>query len=360
MNFSFSASDLIKSVANVENHLADDMSKKIYEARLKYFIKRDINELRLDLLDLGLEWTILNLDEMYTINDKVESIVIFGCGVEGKYTLKLLQNSKYKNEKILFCDNDPNKWGKGKFEVISPDELLKNYKKSIVIISSSLHKVEIYSQLLLRRWNQHFPRERILLPNMRVISGKIFNQYFDFFKPNKSEIFVDAGSLDAKTALEFSQWAKNDYEYIYSFEANPNYIKYCEETFQKYNLKGTIINKGLWNESTNLQFQISLTNYGSKIKNSGEETIEVTSLDETLQGNSVTFIKMDIEGAEFKALLGSEKTIKKYHPRLAISIYHKPEDILELPALLLEIQPDYHFALRQYYSNGAETVLYAY
>jgi len=68
---------------------------------------------------------------------------------------------------------------------------------------------------------------------------------------------------------------------------------------------------------------------------------------------------MDVEGAEREALKGSEETIRKHRPRLAISIYHKPDDILKIPEYLLDLIPDYQFAIRHYSSNQTETVLYA-
>ena len=98
---------------------------------------------------------------------------------------------------------------------------------------------------------------------------------------------------------------------------------------------------------------------GSSISEDGSEKIETISLDEVLQGKRVTFIKMDIEGAEYNALIGCEKTIKKWKPRLAICVYHKSEDILEIPALLLKMNDDYKFALRQYDSWDTSAILYA-
>ena len=68
---------------------------------------------------------------------------------------------------------------------------------------------------------------------------------------------------------------------------------------------------------------------------------------------------MDIEGAELEALQGGAKLIKKNHPKLAICVYHKPEDIYTIPQLLLEYNPNYTFYLRHYSLWRSETVLYA-
>lgn len=82
-------------------------------------------------------------------------------------------------------------------------------------------------------------------------------------------------------------------------------------------------------------------------------------LDEIAGDRRITFIKMDIEGAEKEALVGAQNIIRNQKPKLAISIYHKKEDIWELPALLLEMNPEYQFYLRHYSLREAETVLYA-
>ena len=87
--------------------------------------------------------------------------------------------------------------------------------------------------------------------------------------------------------------------------------------------------------------------------------IEVTDLDSVVKDEKVTFIKMDIEGAEEKALLGARHIITEQKPKLAICVYHKPEDIIELPALILEMRPDYKIAFRHYSLRGTETVMYA-
>ncbi|MEM2032456.1 MAG: FkbM family methyltransferase, partial [Candidatus Woesearchaeota archaeon] len=48
-----------------------------------------------------------------------------------------------------------------------------------------------------------------------------------------------------------------------------------------------------------------------------------------------------IEGYEYNAILGAEKTIKKYKPVLSISLYHTPRDFFEIPKLLKQWVPEY-------------------
>lgn len=68
---------------------------------------------------------------------------------------------------------------------------------------------------------------------------------------------------------------------------------------------------------------------------------------------------MDIEGAELEALRGAEKTIQRDYPVLAISIYHKTEDVLEIPLYILELSNRYQFYVRHYSTTASETILYA-
>lgn len=87
--------------------------------------------------------------------------------------------------------------------------------------------------------------------------------------------------------------------------------------------------------------------------------IETIVLDEFLRGERVTFIKMDIEGAELDALRGASQIIKEQKPKLAISVYHRDDDIVAIPKLLTGLRPDYKLYLRHYSLLLNETVLYA-
>ena len=91
----------------------------------------------------------------------------------------------------------------------------------------------------------------------------------------------------------------------------------------------------------------------------GEVSIKADSIDNKLKGRKATYIKMDVEGSELEALKGSIETIKKYRPKLAISLYHKPEDVIEIPVFLEKLDLGYKYYLRHYQTRMEETVLYS-
>ena len=70
------------------------------------------------------------------------------------------------------------------------------------------------------------------------------------------------------------------------------------------------------------------------------------------------FVKMDIEGGEMAALKGMSRTLEACHPRLAIAVYHKPEDLWNIPHWVAGYYDRLYF--RQHAPNGFETVLYAF
>ena len=59
-----------------------------------------------------------------------------------------------------------------------------------------------------------------------------------------------------------------------------------------------------------------------------------------------------------EAILGMKNIIKNQSPSLAICLYHKPQDLWDLPLLINEINPNYNMYLRIYGSMGLELVLY--
>jgi len=78
-----------------------------------------------------------------------------------------------------------------------------------------------------------------------------------------------------------------------------------------------------------------------------------------LKDENITFIKMDIEGAELNALKGAANIIARLRPKLAISVYHRPNHMIDIPLYLKSLIPDYKLYLRHYSIYPQETILYA-
>ena len=90
---------------------------------------------------------------------------------------------------------------------------------------------------------------------------------------------------------------------------------------------------------------------------SSAQKVEIVAIDEDII-DKVTFIKMDIEGFEFKALQGVKNHIINDRPCLAICLYHKPEDMWQIPLYINDLVDSYDFYIRHYTLYHGETVLY--
>jgi FkbM family methyltransferase len=86
--------------------------------------------------------------------------------------------------------------------------------------------------------------------------------------------------------------------------------------------------------------------------------VEIQTIDQVCKEFNPSHIKMDIEGAELDALIGGEYTLKKYRPKLAVSLYHRPRDIVEIPKYLMTLLPGYKWFVRCYGEHGYDTILY--
>lgn len=72
--------------------------------------------------------------------------------------------------------------------------------------------------------------------------------------------------------------------------------------------------------------------------------VPLTTIDklvEELQLERVDFIKMDVEGAEQRALVGARRTLERFRPRLALSAYHREDDPQRIPELVRQAWPGY-------------------
>lgn len=197
-----------------------------------------------------------------------------------------------------------------------------------------------------------------------IYSKKYENdQYFpaDIVHFGEREVFVDCGAYHGETSMDFIEKLRlqniDSYQSIIVVEADTENAKTAEKSLEGLpNVE--IISAGVWSETTML-YMNSGQGDNSQISNEGTECIEVKALDDILKGEEATYIKLDVEGSEMEALRGMRNTIIKYKPRLAVCIYHKVEDFIEIPEYIFNLRKDYKFYVRNHSPYGIETVLYA-
>ena len=98
----------------------------------------------------------------------------------------------------------------------------------------------------------------------------------------------------------------------------------------------------------------------SHISDDGDDIIQCVAIDQVLQGFNPTFLKIDVEGAEYQALTGARSTITENKPDMVISLYHDLRDIWELPLFIKSWDLGYKFYIRVYGKGGNATMLYVF
>ncbi len=185
-------------------------------------------------------------------------------------------------------------------------------------------------------------------------------RYDDVCCVQDGDIVIDGGAYTGNTACYFAQQTGINGK-VFSFEAAPDTFMKLKENINNIALDNIFpINMAL-NDRTETTF-FSGNEPGSKIssENTGIE-IRCISLDEFVDAHNlerVDFIKLDIEGHEEQALMGAKGIICKYRPKMAICIYHKAEDLINLPKLILSIHSGYDFYLKHNSNSVWETVLF--
>lgn len=169
------------------------------------------------------------------------------------------------------------------------------------------------------------------------------------------EVFVDGGGYLGETTLEFIKQTGGRYRKVYFFEPDGVLLKKAKEHLKNYN-QIVYFEAGLGARYENVKFQ-NTGDTGGCVCEEGEIEVSIQTLDETIK-EKVTFIKLDVEGFEKATLLGAKQIIQKDKPKIAMSAYHKPQDIWDLYELVSKWQPDYKAYLRHYTPGCFGTDLY--
>lgn len=347
----------------------------------------------------------INFNEFSLINSKIEKfgVSIFGAGFQGSFILEYLLSKDVKVN--YFVDSDNTKVGRkiNGIEVLSPTNNILD-KDSILLISSFNYVDDIiksnidkytyiipfFKWLFIKEFNNFLSVRELFeddtskeiydnlmyakfTGNVTLMSNLYSgSSYFSFSKclpNNRDEIFLDAGAYVGDTLEKFINKSEGNFRKIYAFEPGELQFKAIRKRtnrlIEEWALceNSIVLEKlGLSNENKTVYFNSDTSILAANII-STEKTnnkIDIVSIDNYLEGSPITFLKADIEGEELNMLKGAMTTIKKYTPKIVLSIYHRPEDFITIPIFIKSIYSGYKFSLRHHSNNFTESVLYCY
>ncbi len=166
--------------------------------------------------------------------------------------------------------------------------------------------------------------------------------YKDILMLGSNETIVDMGAYDGDTIREFTAYTNGKYNHIHALEPDEKNFKKLEKNTK--DMEGiSLYNLGAWSKKDTLTFS-KKAGRNSKLSAEGIP-VQVTDID-SLISDKVSLLKMDIEGAELRALEGCKNTIMKYMPKLYICAYHRNEDMFALPMKIWEYNKDYKIYFR--------------
>lgn len=211
-----------------------------------------------------------------------------------------------------------------------------------------------------------FPAIRLFLTQTSIHHTFLMRHYdCGTVKAAEGDVIIDAGACWGDTALYFAHLTGNQGK-VYSYEFIDSNIAILKRNLaMNPHLEGIveIVESPLWSEDGLPMYCID-NGPGSVVSftpNSGKQvrTSTIDSLVISRGLSRVDFIKMDIEGAELQALMGAEQTIRTFKPKLAISLYHKLQDFVDIIRYLQNSGVDYRYYLNHVTIHAEETVLFA-
>lgn len=182
----------------------------------------------------------------------------------------------------------------------------------------------------------------------------------DICMPEKGDVVLDLGAFVGDSAVAFSRLV-GEAGHIYSFEALSSQFTTLKNNLDRFGCDNvTPLFNAAWNKNEELYMS---SNRGSSTIGGGDHPVPGIRVDDLVKERSIDkidLIKMDIEGAEQEAIEGCAETIRTHKPKLALSAYHKPEDIYLLIQMVDELHDGYRYYMRHYDPKGVnDTVLYA-
>ncbi len=174
-------------------------------------------------------------------------------------------------------------------------------------------------------------------------------------------VFVDCGAYDGDSVRAFLAHQDGRFDHIYAFEPD---ARNCERLRSYVASLGAeaeridVLNAATGQRHEKLRFD-SAGNMSSSFSSSGSVEVDVLPIDEVVQANGApVYLKFDVEGAEWEALKGCRRLLERARPFMAISVYHRPDDLWQLPLYIESLGLGYYSFLRTQGEDGADVIAY--
>ena len=348
-------------------------------------------------------------------------LILFGTGKLGRRTLKGLREVGI--EPLAFCDNNSVIWGSDieGLKVLSPEKAVREFGANSAFVVTIWNDTlghpfnEVEEQLqsygsctvvpfLPLYWKYHgqflpyfsldrpskilAAREEIMHMMLLIKDSESRSSFFnniksrfsgelgiipgpidkciqfrnEFLKANKEEVFVDAGAYTGDTLKLVLESPPFEFREFIALEPDPQNFTRLQKlisTFdEKLRSKITTFPIAAGSYNGEISFDGSGTEQ-ARISLSGHIKAKCRRLDDLLGKRGVTFIKMDIEGAELDALESASDIIKNQSPILAVSVYHQIDHLWRILYLINSIKKGYAFFFRSHAAGGWDYILYA-
>ena len=357
------------------------------------------------------------LPSLEPFGEGARGVVILGCGHLGKFTLDGATGAGL--DVLAFADNKQANWGRRieGIEVISPQEAVRRFNDEAFFVVAIYNGTAPRKQLaelnckrivpyplFFSRFSQYMPFEDSLeLPHRVLDDPNAIHAGYSLLSDAKSrlefvaqirwrcslnydclpkpdpqdemyyapdlvplsedEVLVDCGAFDGDSIRMFLERTEEHFRHIYAIEPDMKnraaLDKHLASLPKSVTQRISVLPFGLSDSDAVVSFDASGTVGARVVSGPGSQSIHCRRLDDILDGPPPTLIKMDIEGAEPRAILGAAATIRASRPILAVCAYHKCEHLWTLPVLIKNALPEYEIFLRRYAEECWETVYYA-
>lgn len=322
-------------------------------------------------------------------------IVLYGMGNGADKIINILKEHKISFEGVFSSDGFKKSKIFHGFEISSFDELQEKFGEMIVLLCFGSSRPEVIHNV-----KKIAEKQEIYAPEVPVIGSGLFNEQYvnenlTAFEEIYNRLADEVSKKTFENTINFKLSGKMNYLFDCEVSADEPY-----ETFLKLDQNESFLDLGAYNGDTVIDFIKRAERYKKIIavepdiktfkklifntqhindlvcknvcvsnicgkgvfgmrggRNSGTENAtvetEFITVDRISNTEEISYIKMDIEGEEKRAIEGAQKTINLYKPKMLISCYHRNEDLIALPKAVFDIRNDYKLYMRHFSSLPA-------